>query len=59
MTALPLRALLALALAATLVVLTPRAASATAPTCSDMTVGVPHNAALPIFVQCSCPRIVA
>ena len=31
----------------------PGSASAAAPTCSDMAVGVPHNAALPLFVACS------
>src|SRR5690348_3916787 len=38
-------ALLALALAPN--------AHATAPTCSDMNVGVPHNAATPIFINCA------
>ena len=31
----------------------PGAAGAAAPTCVDMNVGVPHNAATPIFVECT------
>jgi len=53
MNAFLMRALLALTLATSMVVLTPRSASAAAPTCVDMSVGVPHNTALPIFVECS------
>ncbi len=35
------------------VLLAPAGAQAVAPTCNDMNVGVPHNAATPIFIQCS------
>src|SRR5829696_6904215 len=42
---------LALALAA--IAIAPAAAQAAAPTCSDMNVGVPHNAATPIFIDCT------
>ena len=42
---------LALALAAIAIALA--AAQATAPTCRDMNVGVPHNAATPIFIDCA------
>ncbi len=48
-----LRPALALVLATVLLTMTPSPASAAAPTCSDMAVGVPHNAALPIFVACA------
>ena len=41
---------LALAVAAALA---PATAQADAPTCNDMNVGVPHNAATPIFVECT------
>jgi len=34
-------------------VLVPGTAGAVAPTCNDMTVGVPHNAVTPIFVDCT------
>ena len=33
--------------------LVPASAQAVAPTCNDMNVGVPHNAATPIFIDCS------
>ncbi len=33
--------------------LIPAAAQAAAPTCNDMNVGVPHNAATPMFIECS------
>ena len=42
---------LALALAA--IAIAPAAAQAAAPTCNDMNVGVPHNAATPIFIDCT------
>jgi hypothetical protein len=42
---------LALALAA--IAIAPAAAQASAPTCNDMNVGVPHNAATPIFIDCT------
>ena len=41
---------LAIALVAVLV---PTTAHASAPTCNDMNVGVPHNAATPIFIECT------
>ena len=47
------RALLALTLGATVLVLTPRSAIAAAPTCTDVQVGVAHNASLPIFIPCA------
>jgi hypothetical protein len=42
---------LALALAA--FAIAPAAAQAAAPSCNDMNVGVPHNAATPIFIDCT------
>ena len=47
------RAVLALTLGGTILVLTPRSAIAAAPTCTDVHVGVAHNAGLPIFIPCS------
>jgi hypothetical protein len=48
------RRLIALALAPAALALAPVAAHAAAPTCSSPSVGVPHNAALPMFL-CSDP----
>ena len=53
MTGLCVRALLTLTVATTMLVLTPGSAMAAAPTCTDVQVGVPHNASLPIFIPCS------
>ena len=36
-----------------MLLLVPASAQAVAPTCNDMNVGVPHNAATPIFIDCS------
>jgi hypothetical protein len=44
---------IALALALAAAAIAPATAQATPPTCTDMNVGVPHNAATPIFVDCT------
>ncbi len=44
---------LALAVALAAAAIAPATAQAAAPDCSDMNVGVPHNAATPVFISCS------